>query len=48
MQNLKLKLAQSIRYQDLNDLADDATQGIALTGIGVGLIGWMVLLAQTI
>jgi hypothetical protein len=48
MQSLKLKLEEAIRHQDLNDLADDAAQGIALTGIGVGLIGWIVLLIQTI
>lgn len=48
MRNWKLKIEEAIRYQDLNDLADDAAQGIALTGIGVGLVGWIVLLAQTI
>jgi hypothetical protein len=38
MQNWVLKLEESIRYQDLNDLAEDAVQGIAL-------IAWIVMLA---
>jgi hypothetical protein len=48
MQSLVNKLEEAVRYQDLNDLADDAAQGLALTGIGIGLIGWIVMLAQTI
>jgi hypothetical protein len=45
MQNWVLKLEEAIRYQDLNDLADDVTQGLALTGIAVVLLGWVVMLA---
>jgi hypothetical protein len=45
MQNWVLKLEESIRYQDLNDLADDVVQGIALTGIGAVLVAWLVMLA---
>jgi len=48
MQRLVHKLEEAVRYQDLNDLADNATQGLALTGIGVGPIGWIVMLAHTI
>jgi hypothetical protein len=45
MQNWVLKLEEAIRYQDLNDLADDVTQGLALTGIAAVLIAWVVMLA---
>lgn len=46
MQNWVLKLEEAIKYQDLHGLADDVTQGLALTGIAVVLIGWVVMLAM--
>jgi hypothetical protein len=48
MSNLALKLEEVIRHQGPNNLAADAMQGIALTGIVIGLVGWIVMLAQTI
>jgi hypothetical protein len=45
MHNWALKLEEIIRYQGVNDLAADAIQGIALTGIAVVFLGWIVMLA---
>jgi len=45
MNNLVLKLEEIIRHQGANDLAADAIQGIALTGIGIVLIAWVVMMA---
>lgn len=44
MNNLILKIEEATGCDNLNDLAIDIAQGVALTGIGIVLLAWLVRL----
>jgi hypothetical protein len=44
MNNWILKIEEATGCDNLNDLAIDIAQGVALTGIGIVLLAWLVRL----
>jgi hypothetical protein len=44
MNNWILKIEEATGRDNLNDLADDVVQGVALTGIGTVLLAWFIML----